>query len=334
MESAPTIVKPGVSLRNVVAITAISAGYLLISALLIGFKTDQVVLVLLFNGLYYLSAGTRRFILGFSIFILFWVLFDLMKAFPNYRYNTVHIESLYRTEKNLFGIEGSGGSTAIPGDVAGSVISANAADSRETPNEYWAAHSSATLDILAGLFYLCWIPLPLGFAAWLFYRDREMFFRFSLTFLLVNLLGFIVYYIYPAAPPWYVQQYGFDFQPHTPGNTAGLGRFDRLFHVSVFSGLYAKSSNVFAAMPSLHASYPLLVFYYGLRKKLFPASIFFGIVMAGIWFAAVYSGHHYVLDVLAGIVCGISGILLFNYLYRNSGWVARMVGGFVAKTAP
>jgi membrane-associated phospholipid phosphatase len=271
-------------MRRVLIVTAISALYLILSAWLIGLKTDQLFLVFLFNSLYYLSGATRRFILGFSVFIVFWILFDSMKAFPNYRYNTVHIESIYRAEKHLFGI-------SVPG---GAVL---------TPNEYWLVHQQTFLDVLSGFFYLCWIPLPLAFS---------------------------IYYIYPAAPPWYVQQYGFGFNAHTPGNTAGLGRFDQFFHVSVFSGLYAKSSNVFAAMPSLHASYPLTVLYYGLRYRLRWVNILFGMIMAGIWFAAVYSGHHYVLDVLAGITCGLTGITLFNYLYGRVGWFNRAVKRWIA----
>ena len=287
--------------RSVLKVSAVSAAYLLLAAWLVGYKSDQVFLVLLFNTLFYLSGPTRRFILGFSVFIIFWIIFDSMKAFPNYRYNTVHIESLYHAEKRLFGMQGL------------------------TPNEYWAAHTNSFLDLLTGIFYLCWIPVPLAFAGYLFYKDKTAFLKFSLTFLLVNLLGFVIYYAYPAAPPWYVQQYGFQFNPHTPGNTAGLGRFDSLLHVSVFAGLYAKSSNVFAAMPSLHASYPLIVLYFGIRTKQGWINLLFGTIMAGIWFAAVYSSHHYVLDVLAGIACGLTGIVLFNYLYGNVGGFRRWV---------
>jgi len=300
------------SYKTVLTVTAISVGYLLLAAWLIGFKGDQVFLVVLFNSLFYISGPTRRFILGFSVFIVFWIIFDSMKAFPNYRYNTVHIESIYLAEKRLFGMHIMDGPNVVPVTL--------------TPNEYWQLHTSPFLDIMSGIFYLCWIPVPLAFAGYLFYKDKNAFLRFSLTFLLVNLLGFIIYYGYPAAPPWYVQLYGFHFNPHTPGNTAGLGRFDSLLHVSVFSGLYAKSSNVFAAMPSLHASYPLIVLYYGIRTRQGWINWLFGTIVAGIWFAAVYSSHHYVLDVLAGITCGLTGIALFNYLYgRNSfrRWIDR-----------
>jgi membrane-associated phospholipid phosphatase len=289
------------TLRNAGIATGLSLLYLLLAAWLIGYKTDQLVLVLLFNSLFYLSGATRRFILGFTVFIVFWILFDSMKAFPNYRYNTVHIESIYRLEQRLFGIGG------------------------QTPNEFWLAHRSTVPDVAAGLFYLCWMPLPLAFSGYLFYRDKEKFFRYTLTFLLVNLIGFVIYYACPAAPPWYVQLHGFGFDPHTPGNTAGLGRFDSYFHVSVFTALYAKSSNVFAAMPSLHAAYPLTVLYYGIKCRLGPINVLFALITAGIWFAAVYSGHHYVLDVLAGIACGLTGIGLFNFLFARVGWFSRLV---------
>ncbi len=298
------------TLRTASIATGISLLYLLLSSWLIGFKSDEVFLVVLFNSLFYLSGPTRRFILGFTVFIIFWVLFDSMKAFPNYRYNVVHIADIYGLEKRLFGIRGADG-----------VV--------RTPNEFWLVNHTTFLDIAAGCFYLCWIPLPLAFAGYLFYRDKEAFFRFSLSFLFVNLVGFVIYYVCPAAPPWYVEQYGFVFNPHTPGNTAGLGRWDAYFHVHVFAGLYAKSSNVFAAMPSLHASYPFTVLYYGLRYRMRWWNALFALIMVGIWFAAVYASHHYVLDVLAGICCGVVGISVFNYLYGRVGWFRRMVQGWI-----
>jgi hypothetical protein len=44
----------------------------------------------------------------------------------------------------------------------------------------------------------------------------------------------------------------------------------------------------------------------------------------GIWFAAVYSSHHYVLDVLAGIACGLAG-LCCSIIYMG-GW-GGLTGG-------
>lgn len=294
-------------LPDFLLMAAISAGYLLLSYLLIGIRPEQFFLLGVVNLLYFISKGTRKFIIGFSVFIVYWVIFDYMKAFPNYLYAPVHIQSLYDLEKGIFGIT-----------VNGTVL---------TPNEYWLGHSKPILDAIAGSFYLTWIPVPLLFGCFLFYTNRPLFIRFALTFFLVNMIGFVIYYTYPAAPPWYVQEHGFVFDQHTPCGIGGLARFDSFFHVEIFKSLYSKSSNVFAAMPSLHSSYPLIVFYYSLRNKMGFKSIPFAIIMFGIWFAAVYTSHHYVLDVLAGITCAITGIILFNQLSKTvlSGLVNKMV---------
>ena len=289
--------------KNVSIVSGLSLLYLVISYFLVGFKTDQLVLIAIFNVLFYASAITRKFILGFTIFIVYWIIFDYMKAFPNYNYNSVAIGSLYHAEKSLFGIH-----------LNNTIL---------TPNEYLLLKKTDTMDVFAGLFYLCWIPVPLGFAAYLFFRNKQQFLYFSITFVIVNLLGFIVYYAYPAAPPWYIQAHGFKFQPLTSGSTAGLGRFDKYFNVNVFKSIYAKGSNVFAAMPSLHSSYPVIVLYYGLKNRLGYVNIFFAIVTTGIWFTAVYASHHYILDVIAGVLCATIGIILFNTILSVSAPLKR-----------
>jgi hypothetical protein len=286
--------------KAVLLIAALSGMYLLLSYFLVGFKMEQVYLVLLFIILYFLSKPTRKFILGFLIFIVFWIIFDFMKAFPNYRFNSVSTSSLYFAEKKLFGINTGAGML--------------------TPNEYWLLHKNSFLSILTGIFYLCWVPVPLVFAAWLFFKNKAQFFYFSFTFLLANLIGFAIYYIYPAAPPWYIQQYGFVVHFNTPGNSAGLAKFDELLHVTIFKSLYGHSSNVFAAMPSLHAAYPLIVLYYGIRNKLGLINVLFAAITAGIWFSSVYNSHHYLLDVLAGIGCAVTAIIAFPLMVKNVNW--------------
>ncbi|MDO9376584.1 MAG: phosphatase PAP2 family protein [Ferruginibacter sp.] len=299
------------SINNILLSLALSLGYLLFSFFLIGFKTDQLFLVGLFNGCFFSSTISRKFITGFAIFIVYWILFDYMKAFPNYTVNEVRIGELYQAEKQLFGF-----------NYAGNVV---------TPNEYWLLNGTTFLDVLSGLFYLCWIPVPLAFAAYLFFVDKKIFLHFALTFVLVNLLGFVIYYVYPAAPPWYYQLHGTEFIQGTNGNTAGLHKFDEYFNTGVFKSLYEKSSNVFAAMPSLHSSYPLIVLYYAMQKKLGWMNWVFFIVAAGIWFAAVYTSHHYIIDVLAGIACAVSGIALFQLVLLKLPPFKRFIDRYLTK---
>ena len=48
--------------------------------------------------------------------------------------------------------------------------------------------------------------------------------------------------------------------------------------------------------------------------------ILFAIIMAGIWGTAVYTSHHYIIDVTLGICCALLGILLFEKGLMKTGW--------------
>lgn len=259
-----------------------------------GMREDHFVLIGVYIISFYAHPFSRKLIIGFSVFIIFWFIYDSMRIFPNYEISPVHIKEPYQIEKKLFGI-----------NLDGLLV---------TPNEFFVGNHNPILDFLSGIFYLNWIPIPLSFALYLFFRNKELFVRYSLAFLLVNLLGFTIYYIYPAAPPWYVQSYGFDLNIGVPGSRAGLARFDELIGIPIFKGIYDKNSNVLAAMPSLHSAYPVVVFIYALKKRMKWVIGLFFLFMLGVWFAAVYSSHHYIIDVLAGIAVATGGVLLFEKL--------------------
>ncbi len=278
--------------KGSIIVLALSLIYLIFSWFSIGFRSDQVVLVTVVVLTYSLDGVWRRFLLAFSIFIVYWIIYDAMKLFPNFEFNAVNVEKLYMLEKRLFGI-------ATGNDWI-------------TPNEYFLIHHNRFLDSLCAIFYLSWIPLPLLFAFYLFRQNSVIFLRFSLAFFLTNIIGFIIYYLHPAAPPWYVELNGFLLDTSTKSNAAGLLRFDEFTGLTFFRDMYAKGSNVFAAMPSLHAAYPFLGLYYSytLRNKFF--TLCFAVFTAGIWFSAVYLTHHYILDIIAGFLCALAAILLLD----------------------
>lgn len=279
--------------RTKAIVLLISIVYLLLISFLEGLKAENWLIAGVFNACIWATQSSRKFILGFSVFIIFAIIYDLMKVYPNYNVNPVDIVGIYNFEKSLFGFSYHG--------------------IWMTPNEFFAQNHNSFFDILGGFFYLNWIPLPVAFAFWLYFKNKKQFLQFSLTFLFVNLIGFCIYYIHPAAPPWYVAKYGFEFHQHTGGNTAGLGRFDDLLHLKIFGSLYSRNSNVFAAMPSLHCAYPLIAFFYSFKSNVKNMKWYFGIVMVGIWITAIYSGHHYVVDTIVGIVCACVGIIIFQF---------------------
>ena len=281
--------------------------WLVVTALFVGIRPEHPLLIALIAVLFCAHPQTKKLVIALLPFILFAVSYDWMNIVPNYKVNPIDVQDLYEAEKSLFGI------TTAAGTV--------------TPNEYFAEHHCAFMDFWAGFFYLCWVPVPILFGLSLYFmKQRNLYLRFAIVFLFVNLIGFAGYYIHPAAPPWYVMKYGFEPILNTPGDVAGLGRFDEMTGLGIFDSLYSRNSNVFAAIPSLHSAYMVIAFYYSLKAK-YPnfLRVIFGIIMLGIWFTAVYSAHHYIIDAILGASCAVLGIFIFEKILMKWGAFNRFI---------
>ena len=114
---------------------------------------------------------TRKVAVALTPWLIFACSYDWMRLLPNYEVNPIDVKGLYESEKTLFGINADG-TTLIP-------------------CEYFAIHHCVPADIMAGLFYLCWVPVPLGFGIYHYAKgDYSNYLHFSLALLFVNLLGF------------------------------------------------------------------------------------------------------------------------------------------------
>jgi membrane-associated phospholipid phosphatase len=141
--------------------------------------------------------------------------------------------------------------------------------------------------------------------------------RLAWAFLAVNVLGVVTYMLYPAAPPWYVLKYG-------PGpadltalpSAAGAARFDALLGTTYFANFYARNPNVFGAMPSLHAAYPVLVLWHvwhrGWAWRIGAAAF-----AALVCFSAIYLTHHYILDVAAGTLAALAACVAVDFAFAR-----------------
>lgn len=295
--------------KETTIVLSLAAAYLLWVSLVVGLRTDHFAFLGLCLGLFFANGTTRKVVMALIFFSIYWVIYDSMRVLPNYEVNPVHVQEPYDVEKMLFGFQYNG--------------------ERITPNEFFEIHTNPVVDVLSGLFYLCWVPVPMMFALWLFFKDKRMLLDFSFSFLLVNLFGFLLYYAYPAAAPWYVELHGFQENFSIPGNEAGLANFDRIVGLNLFHSMYAKNANVFAAIPSLHSAYPVITLYFGVKMRLRLASWVFLIILLGIWFSAVYSRHHYIIDVLLGAACAVATILVFEKVIlrsRVNKWLERYAG--------
>lgn len=140
------------------------------------------------------------------------------------------------------------------------------------------------------------VPLLLALAFWL--QDRPLFRRYMTAMVVVSYLAFITYYVYPAMPPWMASAQG--YLPHVaPIMRKVLAGFAQ--PVSLPSLYRYLGVNPVAAVPSLHAAFPLMMALF-LRKKFARWGWLAFAYPAAVWIAIVYLGEHYVFDIVAAVV--------------------------------
>ena len=276
----------------------LSIAYWLWKGLLVGVGGMEIGFFMLCMALIFVSSQTRKLFVCFSPFLMYVFLYNSLKILHHYNPFPIHNQALYDYEVQFFGV-----------NVDGEMISLC---------EFFNLHIHPFFDVISGAFYITWAPFPILFGLLLFFKkERQLLFNFWSCFLIVNLFGFLIYIILPAAPPWYYLKYGADIILDLGGEPAGLARFDHLIGLDLYKNMYSQGTNTFGALPSMHAAFPMVLSYYSLKYGNKLLSTLFLISMIAIWFGAIYSNHHYFIDVLMGICCGIIGIFLTEWLVNG-----------------
>lgn len=164
--------------------------------------------------------------------------------------------------------------------------------------EHLVDGSTHWYDAVAALVYVThFVSIPL--LTWLvWFRRRDRFTAWLAALLTFTLVGVAGYVLYPAAPPWLASEHG------AIGPVDRISRFGwhflQLDPIARVSALGQGESNPVAAMPSLHAGAALLVagFCWPLVNRWWRALLALYVMLMGL--ALVYTGEHYVVDVIAG----------------------------------
>jgi membrane-associated phospholipid phosphatase len=153
-------------------------------------------------------------------------------------------------------------------------------------------------DVFASWVYFSHFVATPAVAAVLWLRNRVRWAEFVRRWFVLSAAGLVTYFLYPAAPPWWAAKYGL-IEPvvrisgrawnaiglHGAGNVLNAGQL---------------AANPVAAMPSLHTAFALLVvafFLPSVRRRWWPLMLAYPLAMT---FTLVYTGEHYVIDVLVG----------------------------------
>jgi membrane-associated phospholipid phosphatase len=174
---------------------------------------------------------------------------------------------------------------------------------------WWAGYERWYDSVLLGVSRIHqFVPLTLAFVLWM--RRRALYFRFATTMVTLSFAAALTFALYPAAPPWHASEAGLISAVKIGGHPTTTA--------TVWAPYDLVRGNPDAAIPSLHAGYAFLVF-------LMVSSLFWRtrwrvpvVCMAAIYpalqsFAAVYTGNHYVVDILIGY--GYATVVFFAIRY-------------------
>jgi hypothetical protein len=171
------------------------------------------------------------------------------------------------------------------------------------------------LEVFASLSYLSHFfgPVFLGFYLWWTNR-RDAFTTLMFSLLAACVLAETTFVLAPTAPPWMAANQGIIAPVHDLFKQTLLG-----VHFTKAAAFIGNSHNynTVAAMPSLHAAFPiigsLVAWRFGLPRWI---RVALAIQWFAIVFAIVYLGEHYVSDALVGALYGLAAFIL----------VARVLG--------
>lgn len=153
----------------------------------------------------------------------------------------------------------------------------------------------------------------LGFLWW---RRSDIYRSLRSTLVVVNLLGFLVFWLYPVAPPRML-----------PGFTDVVASSHTFG--SWHTGPLASDANQLAAMPSLHLAWAvwcgIVLWQLSTRRVVRVLACAYPLLTT---FAVLATGNHFVLDVLAGVaVLALAGALVQGWeLLRALGVLRRAAG--------
>jgi membrane-associated phospholipid phosphatase len=159
-------------------------------------------------------------------------------------------------------------------------------------------------------------PLALGFYIWV-RRFRTAFTELMFAILTTSVLANIAFVLYPTAPPWLAAEHGGLVDVHHVLKQTLLD-----LHINSLASLVGDSQkyNIVAALPSLHAAFPIICLVvavrYGLPRWLIALQLS---QLAGVCFAIVYLGDHYVVDIVGGAAFAFAGFwIVHRLLFRLS----------------
>jgi membrane-associated phospholipid phosphatase len=156
----------------------------------------------------------------------------------------------------------------------------------------------------------------LGFFLWVYFFRNESFYFVRNMFMVSMGLALIGYTLYPAAPPRLFSEYGF------------VDTINDFSNVNHDSALVKVLINPFAAVPSMHCAFSMMIGVSGVRLSRHRViKVFWAFWPFLVAWVVVVTGNHYWIDVVLGWMVAASSALIAQRLLaraRPEAWSWRV----------
>ncbi len=282
-------------------------GYVIVMSLLGHFRWEYVLVAGGTLVAAYATTRSRDFISDVAPYVLFTILYDLVKyvidaTITSQRVVTCGLRDL---ELALFSV--------APG---------------VTPQDYFMRYPTPALDLVFAVPYGVFFAVVFLYGGYLFRVDRPRMRYFLWSFAIANILAFVFWVALPAAAPWYVRNHGCVADLTTAPYAAGLLRVDRMIGFPYFESFYARASQVFGAVPSMHCAYPTLGLLTAWRFAGPVARSAHVLYVLTMFSASVYLDHHWIVDGILGWLLAVVAVLVTRRMFARLSWPvsAQLVG--------
>ncbi|MGI8759740.1 MAG: phosphatase PAP2 family protein [Jatrophihabitantaceae bacterium] len=154
-------------------------------------------------------------------------------------------------------------------------------------------------DALATVVYTSHFVVTPVLAALLWVRARQIWLAYISRVVLLSCAGLVTYVLFPEAPPWLAARAGVIASVHRL-SARGWTWFHVDFANQALSGAQRDGANPVAAMPSLHLALALLAALVLARQLHSRRRYLLLLYPAAMGLTLVYTGEHYVLDLVVG----------------------------------
>ena len=164
----------------------------------------------------------------------------------------------------------------------------------EAKLQSWFIDSEVLIKVANTFYFIMHFPSMIAFLLWVMIRKIEWMPQVRASLCIATFSGLIIHLLFPLMPPRLMASYGFI-------DTA------KVFGPDPYALGIAKAANEFAAMPSLHVGWALLIALAAIRILKTPARWLMLLHPIMTTVVVVITANHFWLDIIVGAILALAG---------------------------